>query len=192
MRRVVIRCGFLDDITGLDTDDDGDDTDTDTDDSDLFDPSTRRCATSTGTPVHPDVIMKAMVRGSVRRVMVDANDVVINMGRKQRLFTGKTREAAQLLATRCGHRGCDIPAEFCDVDHIDEWANNNGQTNQNNALPLCGSHDRWKHHKRLRGKRDIHGRIHLIKPDGTIIKPLGARDPIWAAPDTDWVELHAG
>ncbi len=37
-----------------------------------------------------------------------------------------------------------------------------------------------KHQKRLRGRRDKHGRIHLIKPDGTVIKPLGARDPDWA------------
>jgi hypothetical protein len=147
------------------------------------DPSTRRCATTTGTPVHPDVVMKAMIRGSIRRVMVDAHDVVINMGRTQRLFTGKAREAAQLLAVRCGHRGCDVPAEFCDVDHVDEWAADSGGTDQANSLPLCGVHDRWKHRERLRGRRDQFGRIHLVKPDGTVIKPLGARDPVWAEPD---------
>jgi len=163
----LIRHGFLDDIT-------------DNDDNEPVDPSTRRCATSTGIPVHPDVVLRAMLRGSARRVMVDAHDVIINMGRKQRLFTGKAREAAQLLAIRCGHRGCDVPAEFCDVDHIDEWAADNGETNQVNALPECGVHDRWKHQQRLRGRRDKHGRVHLIKPDGTVIKPLGARDPIWA------------
>jgi hypothetical protein len=167
----LIRHGFLDAA-------DGDDSDSEH--PDLVDATTRHCATSTGTPVHPDVVMKAMLRGSVRRVMVDAHDVVINMGRKQRLFAGKAREAAQLLAVRCGHRGCDVPAKFCDVDHLDEWAANNGETNQNNALPLCGTHDRWKHQKQLRGRRDTSGRIHLIKPDGTVIKPLGARDPVWA------------
>jgi hypothetical protein len=190
----LVRHGFLDDITNTNTNTEEDDstianTDSDDDDceeSELFDPSARRCATSTGTPVHPDVIMKAMLRGSVRRVMVDAHDVAINMGRKRRLFTGKAREAAQLLAIRCGHRGCDVPAEFCDVDHIDEWAADNGETNQANALPLCGVHDRWKHQKRLRGRRDTHGRIHLITPDGTVIKALGARDPTWA--DTDQTE----
>lgn len=147
------------------------------------DSSTRRCATSTGTPVHPDVVMKAMVRGGIRRVVVDAHDVVINLGRTQRLFTGKARQAAQLLTTRCGHRGCDVPAQFCDIDHLDEWAADNGGTDQANALPLCGVHDRWKHRQRLRGRRDRTGRIHLVKPDGTVIKPLNARDPEWADPD---------
>ena len=126
----------------------------------------------------------------MQRVVVDAHDVVINHGRRHRLFTGKAREAAQLLATTCGHRGCDVPADLCDVDHVDEWAADGGETNQDNALPLCGSHDRWKHRQRLRGRRDRSGRIHLIKPDGSVIKPIGARDPVWAEPDPpadfDW------
>lgn len=161
------------------------------------DPSTRRCATSTGTPVHPDVALKAMIRGSIRRVIIDAHDVVINLGRTQRLFTGKARQAAQLLTVRCGHRGCDVPAEFCDIDHIQEWAADNGRTDQDNALPLCGTHDRWKHKQQLSGRRDRHGRIHLIKPDGTTIKALNARDPDWAHPNPprtltwgEWTSNH--
>lgn len=142
------------------------------------DPASRRCTTSTGVPVHPDVALKAMLRGSVRRVVVDAHDVVINMGRTQRLFTGKARQAAQLLAVRCGFRGCDVPAEFCDVDHVEPWVDG-GATDQSNSMPLCGSHDRQKHRKQLRGRRDRHGRIHLVRPNGGVIKPLNARDPEW-------------
>ena len=146
------------------------------------DPTSRRCATSTGVAVHPDVALQAMFAGSVRRVMVDAHDVVINMGRTQRLFTGKARQAAQLLAVRCGFRGCDIAAEFCDVDHVNPWVDG-GETDQANSLPLCGPHDRRKHRQQLRGRRDRHGRIHLIRPDGSVIKPLNARDPEWADPE---------
>lgn len=94
-------------------------------------------------------------------------------------MTGKAREAAQLLAIRWGHRGCDVPAAFCDIDHIDEHTTRNGETNQANALPLCGVHNRWKHAHRLRGRRNKHGRVHLIKPDGIVIKPLGACEPVW-------------
>ena len=146
------------------------------------DPTSRRCATSTGVAVHPDVALQAMFAGSVRRVMVDAHDVVINMGRTQRLFTGKARQAAQLLAVRCGFRGCDIAAEFCDVDHVTPWVDG-GETDQANSLPLCGPHDRRKHRQQLRGRRDRHGRIHLIRPDGSVIKPLNAHDPEWADPE---------
>jgi len=162
------------------------DVDVDVDDrveAEPVDPLTQRCQTSTGVSVHPDAALKAMIRGSVRRVVVDAHNVVIDMGRKQRLFTGKAREAAKLMVVRCGHRGCDIPAEFCDVDHLDEWAADTGATDQVNSFPLCNGHDIWKHRKRLRGRRDSSGRIHLIRPDGTVIKPLGARDPVWAESD---------
>ncbi|NND75723.1 MAG: DUF222 domain-containing protein [Ilumatobacter sp.] len=166
--------------------------------TDLIDPTSRRCATSTGTAVHPDVALRAMIRGSIRRVVVDAHDVVINLGRTRRLFTGNARRAAQLLAVRCTHRGCDIPAEFCDVDHLDEWARDRGGTDQHNSAPQCPAHDQSKHRRQLRGRRDRYGRIHLVKPDGTVIKPLNARDPVWADPDPpstipwdDWVREHA-
>jgi hypothetical protein len=134
--------------------------------------------------VHPDAALQAMLAGSVRRVMVDAQAVVINMGRTQRLFTGKARQAAQLLAVRCGFRGCDVAAEFCDVDHVTPWVDG-GETDQANSLPLCGSHDRRKHGQQLRGRRDRHGRIHLIRPDGSVIKPLNAHDPEWTEAGDD-------
>jgi len=144
--------------------------------------SKHRCQTSTGTSVHPDVALRALIVGRVRRVVVDADNVVINLGRTQRLFTGKARDAAQLLVTTCTHRGCDIPATLCDVDHRNEWAGDDGPTDQANAMPLCGSHDRWKHANNIRSRRAASGRLFLIKPDGTTILPAGAREPNWAEP----------
>ncbi|NND75243.1 MAG: hypothetical protein HKN44_09580, partial [Ilumatobacter sp.] len=58
-----------------------------------------------------------------------------------------------------------------------------GRTDQGNGYPACNTHDRWKHQQGLRGRRDVHGRLHLIRPDGSVIKPLNARDPVWADPD---------
>ncbi len=79
----------------------------------------------------------------MRRVVVDANRVITDMGRDSRLFTGYARQAALLLVTRCDHPGCDLPAEFCDVDHNIEWADG-GRTDQNNARPRCSTHNRFK------------------------------------------------
>tara|TARA_R110002110_G_scaffold41549_4_gene131717 strand:+ start:1380 stop:2273 length:894 start_codon:yes stop_codon:yes gene_type:complete len=91
-------------------------------------------------------------------------------------LTSKVRHAAQLLAVQCGFRNCDVPAEFCDVDHIEPWIHGS-ETNQANSMPLCGTHDRRKHTKQLRGRRDRHGRIHLITPNGTVIKLLNTPEP---------------
>ena len=145
----------------------------------------RRCSIN-GTPVHPDVAMKAMITGRIRRAVIDADDVTINLGRTQRLFTGKAREAAQLLAVTCTHRGCDIPAKFCDVDHREGWMADNGTTDQQNAMPLCGVHDRWKHTNKIRSRRATNGRIYLIRSDGATIKPIGQNEPEWSEPE--WSE----
>ena len=142
----------------------------------------RQCSIN-GTPVHPDVALQAMIAGRVRRAIVDSQGVTIDLGRTQRLFTGKAREAAQLLAVTCTHRGCDIPARFCDIDHRAEWAGDGGSTNQDNAMPLCGHHDRWKHANKVRSRRAANGRIYLIRPDGSTIKPVGETEPEWAEPE---------
>ena len=144
--------------------------------------SKQRCQTSTGTSVHRDVALQALIVGRLRRVVVDADSVVIDLGRTQRLFSGKARDAAQLLVTTCTHRGCDIPATLCDVDHRNEWAGNGGPTDQANAMPLCGPHDRWKHANKIRSRRATSGRLFLITPDGTTILPAGAHEPEWAEP----------
>lgn len=121
-------------------------------------------------------IDRALLTGHIRRVIVDSQRVVIDHGTKQRLFTGPARDAAMLLATTCAHPGCRLPTRFCQVDHIDEWANG-GPTDQHNAAIECGIHNRFKHRNKCTTRRDQHGRTHTLKPDGTIILPAGERPP---------------
>jgi hypothetical protein len=135
-----------------------------------------RCETSRGTLLHPHDVLRATLAGHIRRVVVDARSVPIDMGRKQRLFTGPAREAAKLLVQHCDHAGCDLPADFCDVDHVSEW-NDGGATDQDNAGVRCGHDNREKHRRRTTSRRDIHGRSHTIRADGSIILPVGARPP---------------
>jgi hypothetical protein len=138
----------------------------------------QRCATSTGIAIHPDDAVRAMIAGHIRRVVLDSSSVVINYGRKQRLFTGEARQAAQLMAVNCSHIGCDIPAHFCDVDHLDRWTDS-GETVQHNAGPLCGSHNRFKDREKWRSRRATDGRIYQIRPDDTVVMPVGQRQPEW-------------
>jgi hypothetical protein len=86
------------------------------------------------------------------------------------------------LVTTCSHRGCGVPAAKCDIDHRNEWVRDRGSTDQANASPACGPHDRWKHANQIRSRRSTNGRTYLIKPDGTTILPVGAREPEWAEP----------
>jgi hypothetical protein len=134
------------------------------------------CETASGTPLHPHDVLRAALAGHVRRVVVDAQGVVIDMGRKARLFTGPAREAAKLLVRRCDHAGCDLPEDFCEVDHVTEWVDM-GATDQINAGVDCGHHNREKHRRKFTRRRSIHGQSYTIRPDGTIILPVGARPP---------------
>lgn len=136
----------------------------------------RRCETSTGARIHPAVALRALLTGHVRRVVVDSQGVVVDYGTKQRLFTGLAREAAVLLARTCSHPGCEVPARCCEVDHNVEWSEG-GSTDQRNANVPCGPHNRFKHRARWRVRRNARGRPYCVRPDGTIVLPVGERPP---------------
>lgn len=141
-----------------------------------------RCETSTGVPVSGHDALRAMLSGQVRRAVIDSAGVVVDLGTRRRLFTGAARDAAQLVALSCAHPGCDIPAEMCDIDHLQRHADG-GHTSQHNATPACGSHNRYKEHAGLRSRRATNGRTYLIRSDDTIVQPVGQRSPTWTDPD---------
>jgi hypothetical protein len=115
--------------------------------------------------------------GDVRRVLVDSHGVVVDWGRRRRFFSGPARDAAKLLARRCQHPGCIVRPQFADVDHLDEWARDLGPTDQRNSGIGCRSHNRFKTRERWRVRRDETGRRLNIRPDGTVVLPVGARVP---------------
>ena len=126
--------------------------------------------------LHPHDVLRAALAGHVRRVVVDPDGVVIDLGRRQRLFTGAARRAAELLVRRCEHPGCELPARWSQVDHNLEWAEG-GRTDQRNRNIECSHHNRSKHRERTRTRRDARGRAYTIRADGTIMLPVGERPP---------------
>jgi hypothetical protein len=149
----------------------------------------RRCETADGVPVHPHDVLRMLLDHHVRRVIVDGNGVVVDMGRLQRLFSGPAREAAKLFARRCQHPGCDLPAEFCEVDHNVEWADG-GATDQDNANVLCGHHNRWKHTNGSSMRQATNGLSYTIRVDGTIVLPVGATEPDFEDPVDSQRQIH--
>jgi hypothetical protein len=123
-------------------------------------------------------VLRAALAGHIRRAVLGADNLPINLGRKVRVFTGPARDAAKLLAVQCDHLGCGLPAELCQVDHSVGWSEG-GPTDQINAGVECGGHNREKHRKRWQTRRDVHGRIHTIRADGTIMLPVGVRPPVF-------------
>ncbi len=129
-----------------------------------------RCHSADGAPVDPSDVVAAAFIGHVRRVVIGADGVIINLGRRSRLFTGSARDAAVLQAVLDRGRRCLWPGcrhRHCQIDHRHEW-HHNGPTDVDNAGPLCGRHNRHKT-RGYRTWRDPDGTWHIQRPDGTII-----------------------
>jgi len=126
----------------------------------------RRCETTDGVPVDPrDVLALAMI-GHVRRIVLDANDVIVNAGRLTRLYRGPLRQAIQALNPRCRWLGCLIRARIAAIDHRREYAEG-GATDADNAEVLCDHHNRVKSKGGYRARRLPDGWWIIQRPDGT-------------------------
>lgn len=126
------------------------------------------CHTERGTDVDPvDAVAAAMV-GHVRRVVLGAGGVVIDQGRRSRLFRGSSREAALLQSSAAGQFRCIWPG--CghlprQIDHITP-SSEGGPTSPHNAGPMCGHHNLVKNTGFVT-RRDDHGHWHVYRPNGT-------------------------
>ena len=131
-----------------------------------------RCSTLDGTPIDPTEATWATLVGHVRRVVVRRDGVVLDAGRRSRLFTGPRHLAVMLSATTCYWPGCDRPVTQCQADHLEAWhardGTGGGTTCPDNGGPLCGRHNRLKHHG-FTVHRDADGTWHVHRPDGTEI-----------------------
>lgn len=127
----------------------------------------RRCEDTKGRVVDPRAVVAAALVGQVRRVVLGAEGVALDMGRRRRLFTGALREAVLLSSRRCPYPGCMVPAKLCQADHL-RPAGRGGHTSVKNGAPGCGHHNRWKNNGTIT-LRDAKGLWHTYRPDGTEI-----------------------
>ena len=131
-----------------------------------------RCASVDGWPIEPTEAVVVGLLGRFRRAVMGADGVTIDLGRRARLFTGSAQLAVRLSATHCVWPGCLVPTSECQTDHLRPWTpadgSPGGATEPANGAPLCGRHNRHKHHG-YRLHRDRNGTWHTTRPDGTEI-----------------------
>jgi hypothetical protein len=128
-----------------------------------------RCSSLDGRPVDAREAVAAALVGQVRRVVVGADGVVIDLGRRRRLFTGAAQLAVRLSSIHCYWPGCNVIVTRCQTDHLIPWADHGGSTNPRNGGPACGKHNRLKEHG-YTVHRDHTGAWHITRPDGTQIE----------------------
>ena len=109
-----------------------------------------------------------MILGQVRIVVRRADGVITSVGRRQRLFRGRLRDAVMLMNSTCDWTGCGVPASQCQADHHHPHSEG-GETSSENGGGACNFHNRWKSEHGYRVVRDEDGRTHVLRPDGTSI-----------------------
>ena len=90
-------------------------------------------------PMHPrDTEMLACDSKLVGQIWNDHHDV-LDQYRAFRVFTPVQRRAILARDRGCQAPGCTVPAVYCQIHHIKEWAAG-GPTNVDNATTLCAQH----------------------------------------------------
>ncbi|MBS1905943.1 MAG: DUF222 domain-containing protein [Actinobacteria bacterium] len=82
----------------------------------------------------------------VGTVTGDSRGNPLDVGREHRLFTPKQRVALAIRDGGCRWTGCDRPASFGEAHHIDEWVRDDGRTDIDRGILLCGFHHMQLHH----------------------------------------------
>jgi hypothetical protein len=102
------------------------------------------CELSNGTVLTPGGVLRRLDHVDVERVVFGGPSRVLDVGVRQRLFTGATRRAVEVRDRQCVHPSCDEPAERCQVDHVIPYERD-GPTIQDNGRCYCKRHHRWHH-----------------------------------------------
>ena len=126
----------------------------------------RRCETIDGVAVDPREAVALAVVGRVRRIVLDADDVIVNAGRLTRLYRGPLRHAIQALHPRCRWLACLLRARISAIDHRHEHADG-GATDAANGEVLCDHHNRFKSQRDYQARRMRNGWWIIHRPDGT-------------------------
>ena len=108
----------------------------------------RICELENGTVLAPSSLEPWMQSAYFERAIFSLG-TRIDVSVRARLFTGGTRRAIELRDRICTHPYCYEPAESCEADHIQPYADG-GPTTQENGRLLCGFHNRLRNQRERR------------------------------------------
>lgn len=106
--------------------------------------ATQRCELIDGTPIHPRFSMALLPGASMKRLVMNADSEIVDLGRSIRLFPERLKQALLIKARgRCQHPGCDSPHSWLQADHLIPWSRG-GATRLSNGQILCDPHNKAK------------------------------------------------
>jgi hypothetical protein len=98
-----------------------------------------------GVRISAGQIRRLACEASILPLVMDGDSVPLDLGRAQRLHTRHQRIALSATHDTCAVGGCQRPFAWCEIHHHRlSWAND-GPTDLDNGLPLCGYHHQRAH-----------------------------------------------
>lgn len=95
-------------------------------------------------PVDPTMIRQLACEADVIPVVLGGQGEVLDVGRSQRLFSGRLRQAITARDGGCAAPDCSIPAPWCEAHHVQHWQHG-GPTSVQNGVLLCSHHHHAVH-----------------------------------------------
>lgn len=94
-------------------------------------------------PVPLSVARHVACAGAVQRVVTGENGRIVSIATQERIFGHRQRRAIILRDGTCVTPGCHVPAEWCEIHHV-QGAAVGGETSTDNGVALC-----WFHHRTI-------------------------------------------
>ncbi len=81
---------------------------------------------------------------TISRVILGPDSQPLNIGTASRTFPAAMRRAIVTRDQHCQWPGCEIPAGWCEVHHVEHWQHG-GPTSVANGVLLCSRHHHFLH-----------------------------------------------
>jgi hypothetical protein len=135
-----------------------------------------RCDVEPGIGLSPHTVRRLACDAWLRALVVDDAGNPLDLGRRQRTATGRLREAiyARDRGT-CQYPTCER-TRWLHIHHLDHWADD-GESEPDNLILICGYHHRAVHEGGYTLYRDIDGTVTVHLPDGSVVHPAPPLHP---------------
>lgn len=96
------------------------------------------------TVITPRTALRLACDANITRIITKGKSQPLEVGRSTRTIPAAIRTAVEVRDRHCRAVGCDRPPAWCDVHHLDHWANG-GETKLDRLALLCRIHHIMEH-----------------------------------------------
>lgn len=140
----------------------------------------------TGLRIGSETLQRLACDCEFHRVLMNSEGVILDYGRAVKDPPPELYNAVVLRDQHCRGPGCDRPAAWCHVHHVNWWERDRGFTSINNLVLLCPRCHGLVHRKGWKARLYVNGDFEITTPWGTTRK---SRPPgRYHRPELAWLD----